>query len=214
MDLRCSVSVCFFEGQGDPELAHHEGAEELGKSFPPFIDHVFQRVSCAYFLAPEPAASELAPAGSGTHNELHYLARLHYYATMHTVNVKPQEIFQALADPTRVRIIRLLAETGEEACLCELVDSLLEPQYKLSRHVKTLRQAGLLSAEKEGRWVYHRLVRGVPYLELAYDMLRALPDVDGLFAQDLRNFRERMCLREGGRCRVGIQTASLTAEGE
>jgi len=134
---------------------------------------------------------------------------------MHTINVQPHEIFQALADPTRIRIIRLLAETGEEACLCELVDSLLEPQYKLSRHVKILRQAGLLSAEKDGRWVYHRLVRGVPYLELAYDMLRALPDVDGLFARDLQHFRERMCLREGGRCRVGIQTASLVAaEGE
>ncbi len=139
---------------------------------------------------------------------------MHYYAFMHTINVKPQEIFQALAEPTRIRIVRLLAETGEEACLCELVDSLLEPQYKLSRHVKTLRHAGLLSAEKDGRWVYHRLVRGVRHLELAYDMLRALPDVDGLFAQDLRNFRERMCLREGGRCRVGIQTASLAAEGE
>jgi len=134
---------------------------------------------------------------------------------MHTISVKSQEIFQSLADPTRIRIIRLLAETGEEACLCELVDSLLEPQYKLSRHVKTLRQTGLLSARKDGRWVYHRLVRGVRYLELAYDMLRALPDVDGLFTQDLRNFRERMCLREGGRCRVGIQTASLAAaEGE
>jgi ArsR family transcriptional regulator len=50
---------------------------------------------------------------------------------------------------------------------------------------------------------------------LAYDMLRALPDVGGLFAQDLHRFRERMCLREGGRCRIGIQTASLAAvEGE
>ncbi len=134
---------------------------------------------------------------------------------MHTINLQPQEIFQALADPTRIRIVRLLAETGEEACLCELVDSLLEPQYKLSRHVKILRQAGLLSAEKDGRWVYHRLVRGVAYLELAYEMLRALPDADGLFAHDLRNFRERMCLREGGRCRVGIRTPSLAvAEGE
>lgn len=134
---------------------------------------------------------------------------------MHTINIKSQEIFQALADPTRIRIVRLLAETSEEACLCELVDSLLEPQYKLSRHVKILRQAGLLSAERDGRWIYHRLVRGMRYLELAYDMLRALPDADGLFARDLENFRQRMCLREGGRCRVGIQTASLAAaEGE
>lgn len=134
---------------------------------------------------------------------------------MHSVNIKPQEIFQALADPTRIRIVRLLAETDEEACVCELVDSLLEPQYKLSRHLKVLRQAGLLTAEKDGRWIYHRLVYGVDYLNLAYEMLRALPDSDGLFARDLHNFRQRMCLREDGRCRVGIQTASLAAaEGE
>ena len=63
---------------------------------------------------------------------------------MHSINIKPQEIFQALADPTRIRIVHLLAHTGEEACLCELVDSLMEPQYKLSRHLKILRQAGLL----------------------------------------------------------------------
>ena len=130
---------------------------------------------------------------------------------MHSISVKPQEIIQALADPTRIRIIRLLADSGEEACLCELVDSLLEAQHKLSRHVKALRQAGLLSAEKDGRWVYHRLVHGVRYLELAYRMLRALPDVDGIFARDLCNFRERLYLREDGRCRAGIQTASFAA---
>ena len=133
---------------------------------------------------------------------------------MHTINIKPQEIFQALADPTRIRIVRLLAESGEETCLCELVDSLREPQYKLSRHVKVLRQAGLLSAEKEGRWVYHRLVEGIPYLDRLHETLKALPDIDGSFARDLENFRGRMCLREAGRCRIGIQTPELAAGGE
>lgn len=140
---------------------------------------------------------------------------MRYHACMHIIQVEPQVVFQALSDPIRIRIIRLLAKTGEEACLCELVDSLLEPQYKLSRHVKVLRQAGLLAAEKDGRWVYHRLVRDVDYLNIAYDLLRALPDSEGLFARDLQNFHNRMCLREGGRCRIGIQTASLyAAEGD
>ncbi|MCL4470828.1 MAG: metalloregulator ArsR/SmtB family transcription factor [Gammaproteobacteria bacterium] len=133
---------------------------------------------------------------------------------MHSINIQPQEVFQALADPTRIRIARLLAHTGEEACLCELVDSLMEPQYKLSRHLKILRQAGLLSAEKDGRWVYHRLVGGVSHLDRLYDMLKALPDSDNLFANDLANFQNRMCLREDGRCRVGIQTLTLAVEGE
>jgi len=133
---------------------------------------------------------------------------------MHSVNIKPSEVFQALADPTRIRIVRLLAETREEACLCELVDSLQEPQYKLSRHIKMLRQAGLLTTDKEGRWVYHRLVEGIPYLDRVHEALKALPDVDGLFARDLENFRRRMYLREAGRCRIGIQTPELAAGGE
>jgi len=58
--------------------------------------------------------------------------------------------------------------TGDESRLCERVDNLLEPSYKLSRHLKILRQAGLLLSQKEGRWVYHRLVMKPAYFELLY----------------------------------------------
>ncbi len=129
---------------------------------------------------------------------------------MHVVSIQPELIFQALADPTRIRVLRVLAATSEEVCLCELVDSLLEPQYKLSRHLKLLRQVGLLSAEKDGRFVYHRLVMRAGHLKSLYATIRALPD-SGTFAADLRRFKERMRLRESGRCRIGIQTASLAA---
>lgn len=132
---------------------------------------------------------------------------------MHSINIEPQEIFQALADGTRIRIARLLAQTGEEVCLCELVDCLLEPQSKVSRHLKILRQAGLLSAVKDGRWVYHRLVRDMAHLERLYEMLKAMPDSDSVFAKDLANFQNRLSLREDGRCRIGIQTLALTVEG-
>lgn len=140
------------------------------------------------------------------------LSQLHNNATMYVVNLQAEHLFQALADPTRIRVVRLLAVTGEEACLCELVDSLLEPQYKLSRHVKILRQAGLLSVEKEGRWVYHRLVTGAGYLKHLYDMACALPDANGQFAGDLDRFEKRQELRVGGRCRVGIQNPELATQ--
>ena len=117
---------------------------------------------------------------------------------------QPEAIFQALSDPTRIRIIRLLTAAKENACLCELVDSLLEPEYKLSRHIKTLKTSGFLSSTKEGRWVYHGLVDGVPYLDSLYETTILLPDSDGLFKRDLSNFRKRLRLREGGRCQVGI----------
>lgn len=137
---------------------------------------------------------------------------MRYDTTMHVVNIQPELVFQALADPTRIRVLRVLGGAArEEVCLCELVDSLLEPQYKLSRHLKVLRQVGLLTAEKDGRFVYHRLVMRHGHLKRLYATIRALPDSDGTFAQDLRRFRERMRLRESGRCRVGIQTPSLVA---
>jgi len=128
---------------------------------------------------------------------------------MHVVSVPPQFVFQALADRTRIRVVRVLAAGREEACLCELVDSLLEPQYKLSRHLKVLRQVGVLAAEKDGRFVYHKLVSQHAHLKRLHAAIRALPDSEGVFAADLRRFTQRMRLRQSGRCRIGIQTASL-----
>ena len=132
---------------------------------------------------------------------------------MHIIHVKPEQAFQSLADPLRIRIVRLLTSTGDEACLCELVDSLFEPQYKLSRHIKTLRQAGLLSAEKSGRWIYHRLVTDHPYLVTLHKVVEELNDPDRVFANDLARFQERLYLREkNGRCCVGIQNQHLRDE--
>ena len=131
---------------------------------------------------------------------------------MQLVKVPIEAAFQALSDPTRLRVIRLLASTREEACLCEFVDSLLEPQYKLSRHLKVLRQAGLLDAEKDGRWVYHRLASGPDHLLDLFNIIAALPDLDGVYAADLEQFRQRLCRREGGRCRVGVLTDALKSE--
>jgi len=133
---------------------------------------------------------------------------------MHTVTIQPEDIFQALADQTRLRVVRLMAVTAEESCLCELVDSLLEPSYKLSRHLKTLRQAGLLSSQKEGRWVYHRLIMEPSYLEMLYAMVQALPDPMEIYSADLKRFHERLCLRDDGRCQVGILTDEFKTEAE
>lgn len=132
---------------------------------------------------------------------------------MHIVNVPPAEMFQALAEPTRIRVVRLLAVTREEACLCELVDSLLEPQYKLSRHLKILKQSGLLTTHKDGRWVYHRLVVGRPYLKNLYTAIKSLPDSDERFGADLARFYRRMRLRQDGRCRLGIQRLDFAVGG-
>ncbi len=64
-------------------------------------------------------------------------------------------VFKALADPTRVRILGLLA--AGEVCVCHLHESLRLSQPLVSRHLAYLRRAGLVETRKEGLWVHYRL---------------------------------------------------------
>jgi len=116
--------------------------------------------------------------------------------------VEAEVIFQALSDVTRIRIMRLLSLNQDEACLCELAESLNEPEYKLSRHLKILRQSGLIEAEKDGRWIYHRLVKGNSHLKLLYSYLKQIPDLETRFKQDVKRFENRKSFRQGGRCKT------------
>ncbi|MFM7314135.1 MAG: ArsR/SmtB family transcription factor [Cyanobium sp.] len=73
-------------------------------------------------------------------------------------------LLRALADPIRLQVVQALAQ-GEH-CVCELTSELALAQPKLSFHLKVLRQAGLLSARQQGRWIYYRLEPD-PLLSLA-----------------------------------------------
>lgn len=64
-------------------------------------------------------------------------------------------VFQALADENRLRIIEVLQEG--ERCVCDLQASLDLGQSLLSHHLKVLREAGLVRARREGRWVHYAL---------------------------------------------------------
>lgn len=130
----------------------------------------------------------------------------------------PVAYCRALGDQTRLRLIRLFAVSQEEACLCELEVSLQEPGYKLSRHLKILRDAGLLEGEKEGRWVYHRLASAPESLRHLWDFVLAQPDPQGLYEADLGRFTEIMCKRICGRCRgmeaieaIGVETRKVSS---
>lgn len=131
-------------------------------------------------------------------------------ATMGSTLGISQAIFPALADRTRVRVMRLLVEGGAEMCLCDLSDSLQEPAYKLSRHLKLLRGIGLLRAKKEGRWIYHRIVNQDRSFDLIYKIIRQLPDDEGKFSKDLTRFRRRAKMAPGTRCRPIHPTKART----
>lgn len=65
------------------------------------------------------------------------------------------EWFGVLADPTRLRLLSLIAAAGEACAACDLVDDLGVSQPTVSHHLKVLRDAGLVASEKRGRWVYY-----------------------------------------------------------
>jgi ArsR family transcriptional regulator, arsenate/arsenite/antimonite-responsive transcriptional repressor len=85
--------------------------------------------------------------------------------------VKQDEIvsrrFRALTDATRLKIIDRLRD-GEE-CVCNLTGPLGTRQSLLSFHLRTLKEAGLVSDRKEGRWVYYTL-----NLDVLDEMMQAL----------------------------------------
>ena len=68
------------------------------------------------------------------------------------------ERLKALADPTRVGIVNRLASC-EALCVCDLTDAFELSQPTVSHHLKILREAGLVDAERSGTWAYYRLNR-------------------------------------------------------
>ena len=65
------------------------------------------------------------------------------------------DVFKALADPTRVRLLRYLAQSeAGTACACHLPDALGITQPTLSFHMRKLHDAGLVTREQRGRWVH------------------------------------------------------------
>jgi ArsR family transcriptional regulator len=68
-------------------------------------------------------------------------------------------MFKALGDPTRVRLLSLIAAHPEqEACICDLVEPVGLSQPTVSHHMKQLVDAGLVVREQRGRWAFYRLV--------------------------------------------------------
>lgn len=111
----------------------------------------------------------------------------------------PAEIFQAMADSTRLRCLALIVGHGE-LCVCELVHALELSQPKISRHLKLLRETGLVADRRERIWVHYRLADTLPsWARTTLNDVVAAHAQDAPFADDARRLA-RMPDRPGGRC--------------
>jgi ArsR family transcriptional regulator len=79
-------------------------------------------------------------------------------------------IFHALSDETRLAVVQMLGDG--ERCVCDLQAALDVAQSRLSFHLKVLKEAGLVSDRKDGRWSYYTLVPDA--LTEAHDIVHAL----------------------------------------
>lgn len=124
---------------------------------------------------------------------------------------------RALADPIRVRIMRLIAASDCPLCVCEFADALELAQYQLSRHLAVLRRGGILTTERHGTWIYYlRAEQGGVAVDALWQFVRAtmphdpvewssrpVTSPDPTFATDLARLRKRLGLRANGRCIIG-----------
>jgi ArsR family transcriptional regulator len=67
------------------------------------------------------------------------------------------EIFRALGDPARVKIVNLLATSDEPVCICNLIEPLGLTQPTVSHHMRKLLDAGLVDRGQRGKWAYFSL---------------------------------------------------------
>jgi ArsR family transcriptional regulator len=115
------------------------------------------------------------------------------------MHMSPEQFFQALADPTRLRCLMLLGGQGE-LCVCELTYALEMAQPKVSRHLAVLREAGLVLDRRQGLWVYYAVHPELPGWARA--VLREVASglaADRPFAADAAALAD-MPNRPGARC--------------
>jgi len=98
---------------------------------------------------------------------------------------RAQRLFRALSDETRLKILSLLA--GGERCVCELSDSVGAAQSRLSFHLRVLKDVGMVTDRRDGRWIYYQVNRD------------ALAEVTGLVNQLEEGFPDWPNI--GGCCR-------------
>jgi ArsR family transcriptional regulator len=105
--------------------------------------------------------------------------------------VEPAFLFKTLVDPTRLRLLNLLA--CGETCVCELTDTLRVVQPKVSRHLARLKRAGLVEARRDGKWMYYRWAQhGDPLVRHVLGGLREWMARDDAMNGE-RQRRQRVC---------------------
>ncbi len=102
-------------------------------------------------------------------------------------------LFRALSDPTRLKLVVMLANAGE-TCVCRLTEALETSESNVSRHLRILRAQGVVKARRQGTWMHYSLVPNEegPFRHLGEYLTLELPRKPGV-ALMLKRLEQSMC---------------------
>ncbi len=114
------------------------------------------------------------------------------------MTITPSNVFNLLADDTRLRALLLLQAEGE-LCVCELTHALEMSQPKVSRHLAALRHNGVVMTRREANWIYYRMATDLP--DWARAILKEIARAhtsSGPFPEDRERLHKMECRPEWG----------------
>ncbi len=111
-------------------------------------------------------------------------------------------VFKALSDQTRLKIIWLLLSIDSKISVSEIKDVLEENQYNISKHLKVLKNAGLIYEKKEGKWAfYYYRANDESFDKAVRDTVLSISD--DLMKDEISRCKKRLSMRVNGKCVVG-----------
>jgi ArsR family transcriptional regulator len=105
-------------------------------------------------------------------------------------NIQENSLFKALAETIRLRIVILLTEG--ELCVCDLTDLLSLPQSTVSRHMSRLKNAGLITDKRVGKWVHYNIDKNtIKYLPSLIETINSFK-IKEPYKSDLQNLTKHL----------------------
>ena len=124
---------------------------------------------------------------------------------------KYTDIFKALSDETRLRILHILIVAEKELCACEFTDVLEVTTYNISKHIKILKNANLIKERKEGRWVYYSIK--IDKTTFTNHIQKAISEMENAqLKKDIKELDKRLKLRFDDTCPIGVQKEHLKSK--
>lgn len=112
------------------------------------------------------------------------------------------DALKALADPNRLRLFWLLTQIDQRICVAEAMDVLGDSHYNVSRNLKILLKANMVTASREGKWVFYTLNNdSSPFHQQLLDAVRQIPAEH--FRDEIRRCQLRLNMRRDGHCVFG-----------